>query len=79
MAIQGMDKDYVRCSKQYLQNWRIKYQAEDCQISEEVLEEIILLGGGGLKSLETTFANIIKHAKEQGVKEIDINFVRLFH
>lgn len=75
MSLVGIDKDYVECCRGYLKSWIETYHAEKYQISEEVLDEIILTGGEGLRVLQTTFLKVLDCAKEEGVETIDMLFV----
>lgn len=75
MSLDSMDKNYVECCKGYMNDWMKKYDAEEYQISEEVIDEMITIGGEGLHALQTTFRKVIDRAKEEEVEIIDSAFV----
>ncbi len=75
MSLADMDKGYVQCCREYLKNWIKTYNAEKYRISEEVIDEIIVKGGDGLRELQIVFKKIMDRASEEGVETIDILFL----
>lgn len=76
MSLENIDKSYVECCRNYLRGWIPKYNAQELQISEEAIEELIFSGGEGLGELEMTFRKVILQAKENGVMVINMVFVQ---
>lgn len=76
MSLDNIDRNYVNCCKNYLRSWIQKYDAQDYQISEEVMEELIFSNGKGLGTLQTAFKRVIEQAKEDDIEIIDVSFAK---
>ncbi len=73
--IYGMDKDYAKCCVDYIKLWIEESNAHNYEITDEVIEYIIMKGGDGLKELESRFYKIIDTAQEYQVEKIDKAFI----
>jgi len=70
-----IDREYAEVCINYIKEWIMKYEVEDWEISQEIMEYIITKGGDGIRDLEKCFYQVIATAKEYQITKIDKKFV----
>lgn len=73
--IYGMDQDYAKCCKNYIHQWIKERNAQHFEMTDDVVEYIIIKGGDGLRELEACFHKIVDVAEEYEIEFIDKSFI----